>query len=132
MESRSSQWKLTSIGMAVVIVTALVTGLVVARWWGVEISRMDVESSREPSKPLELPPRSVSPAASPETAGPSMDVTKACNAEAARVSGSKTKDDKIAVGSSAGMLYGIDTYRQHDETYRAAYSACMRQKGYTI
>ena len=150
MEPRIDQWKLTSIGMAVVIVTAFVTGLLLARWYGDEISRLDVESSEEAPKLIELPPRIVTPAASPDTARaqrassiPPTAVTEACNQQAARVSGAdatteeKTVDvakDGAAVGvveGGAGTLYGISTSRESDETYRAAYSACMLKKGYT-
>ena len=130
------------------IVTAFVTGLLLARWYGDEISRMDVESSEEASKLIQLPPRSVTPAASPDTAPagrasavPPTAVTEACNQQAARAAGAnatteeKTVDvanDGAAVGVvGAGTLYGISTSRENDERYRAAYSSCMREKGYT-
>ena len=150
MEPRIDQWKLTSIGMAVVIVAAFVTGLLLALWYGDEISRLDVASSQEAAKLIELSPRNITPAASPDTARaqrasslPPTAVTETCNQQAARVAGAEaTREEKAVdvakdgtavgvVGVGAGTLYGISTSRENDERYRAAYSSCMRGKGYT-
>jgi len=35
------------------------------------------------------------------------------------------------VGAGGGTLYGLNANKQHDEHYRAAYSSCMRSRGYT-
>jgi uncharacterized protein YcfJ len=35
------------------------------------------------------------------------------------------------VGAGGGTLYGLNENKQHDEHYRAAYSSCMRSRGYT-
>jgi hypothetical protein len=135
MESRVNHWKLTSIGMAIVVVTAIATGLVVARWYGPEISQMDTQTSQGLSvAPVaELPPRTIattpvvpgpsasvnSPSASPATSSvPPKAVTQACNSYAAQQSGANTttkaktidivKDAAIgAVGGAAvGALGG--------------------------
>jgi uncharacterized membrane protein len=34
------------------------------------------------------------------------------------------------VGAGGGTLYGINENRKQDERYRAAYSACMRSRGF--
>jgi hypothetical protein len=34
------------------------------------------------------------------------------------------------VGAAGGTLYGLNENRKHDERYRAAYSQCMRSRGY--
>ena len=165
MEPRANHWKVTAIGMALVILLAIATGLVVARWYGPEISRFGTPTSELPAgTPVaELPPRpervtqvsssvaspSASPATEAETAPaasesarmssvPPTQVTEACNEQAARESGTKTttkdktvdlvKDGAIA---GAGPAYGIDPSRQDDTTYRAAYSSCLRDRGYS-
>jgi hypothetical protein len=35
------------------------------------------------------------------------------------------------VGAGSGTLYGLNENKKHDEHYRAAYSSCMRSRGYT-
>jgi len=35
------------------------------------------------------------------------------------------------VGAGGGTLYGLNENRKHDESYRNAYAACMRSRGYT-
>jgi hypothetical protein len=34
------------------------------------------------------------------------------------------------VGAGGGTLYGLNENRKHDESYRNAYAACMRSRGY--
>jgi len=35
------------------------------------------------------------------------------------------------VGAGGGTLYGLNENKKHDESYRNAYAACMRSRGYT-
>ena len=141
-------WKMTAIGMALVIVTALVTGLVVASWNGAD-------------RPKAVASGSVRHAAATPTAA---DID-ACNQYAKNTAGDKTmevvKDAVIGgavgasvgaaggaiagggkgagkgagigavVGATAGTLYGLNENKSHDARYVEAYRACMRGRGYT-
>lgn len=156
-------WKLTAIGMALVIATVLVTGLVVANWSGREGDKKVVDVS-----PGRAAPRAASAPAAPTSAGvPTQAAIDTCNQSAAAQAGQreKTKDTVIAgaigavagaavgaaggavidggsgagkgaiiggiVGAGGGTLYGLNENRKHDESYRNAYAACMRSRGYT-
>jgi hypothetical protein len=161
-------WKITAIGMAVVVVTALVTGLVVANWTGGERDR--AADDRPSPKVAE---QSTKPArVSSAVAGtPSKNTIEACNRYAAAEAGAKrdTKDKTVevvkdgaigaavgaavgaaggaiadggkgagkgaaiggVVGAGAGSLYGLNENKKADEKYRAAYSSCMRARGYS-
>jgi hypothetical protein len=104
--SWKNPWKLTAIGMALVIATVLVTGLVVANWDGKESDKkvVDVTSSRA------APRGSTSPAAAPATGVPTQAAINACNQSAAGQAGQreKTKDTVIAgaIGAVAGAAVG--------------------------
>ena len=109
---RYNPWKLTTIGLALVIVTALITGLVVASW------------NKEPGKPVSAAaPAAVSrpPVANPApvpaaprrvATAPSPAEVEACNAQANAKATDKTlevvKDAAIggAVGAGVGAAGG--------------------------
>jgi len=158
-ESWKNPWKLTAIGMALVIASVLVTGLVVANWTGGEAGKKAsvVISDRTAT-------HSTAPAAS---AVPTQSAIAACNQSAAAQAGQrdKTRDTLIAgaigavggaavgaaggavidggsgagkgaiigglVGAGGGTLYGLNENRKHDESYRNSYAACMHARGYT-
>jgi hypothetical protein len=161
-------WKITAIGMAVVVVTALVTGLVVANWTGGERDRAAAD---RPST-TKMAEQSAKPArVSSAVATPSKNAIEACNRYAASEAGAKrdTKDKTVEVvkdgaigaavgaavgaaggaiadggkgagkgaaigglvGAGAGSLYGLNENKKSDEKYRAAYSSCMRARGYS-
>jgi hypothetical protein len=143
-------WKITSIGMAVVFATALITALVVANWTG----------NRSPGP--EVRPSKVSVPSPPPR--PSASEIEACNQYARSTAGDKTtevvKDALIGgalgagvgaaggaiaeggkgagkgaaiggiVGAAAGSLYGLNEMKQYDARYVSAYRACMKEKGY--
>ena len=149
-------WKMTAIGMAVVMVTALVTGLVVANWTGGD--RVAQEQKPQTAMPVRV-------ASTP--AAPTSSAIAACNRYAASEAGSKDKTMEVVkdgaigavagaaigaaggaiagggkgagkgaaiggvVGAGGGTLYGLNENKKHDERYRAAYSSCMRARGYT-
>lgn len=151
-EERWNPWKLTTIGLLLVIATALVTGLVVANWVG----------NKEKVKPITTAPHgSVRPAA----VTPSASDTEACNQYAKSVVGSRTTEvvtdaliggaigagvgaagGAIAsggkgagkgaaigglVGATAGTLYGLNEANKNDARYVEAYRTCMKRRGYT-
>jgi hypothetical protein len=99
-------WKLTAIGMALVIATVLVTGLVVANWSGRESDKPVVDVS-----PARTGPRvATSPAAPTAAAVPTQSAINTCNQSAAAQAGQRenTKDTVIAgaIGAVAGAAVG--------------------------
>ena len=164
-----NSWKMTAIGMAVVMVTALVTGLVVANWTGGD--RVAQEQKSQPKPQTAMPvqkPQAATPArvASAPTV-PTASAIEACNKYAASEAGTRDKTMEVVkdgaigavvgaavgaaggaiagggkgagkgaaiggvVGAGGGTLYGLNENKKHDESYRAAYSSCMRARGYT-
>lgn len=104
-------WKLTAIGMAVVVVTALVTGLVVANWTGTARDR--AAADRPTSKMAEQPAHQARVASAVATT-PSKTAIEACNRYAANTAGTKreTKDKTVevvkdgAIGAAVGAAVG--------------------------
>jgi len=146
MTRRWNPWSVTAFGLVFVMATALVTGLVVANWSG---SSQEPEPIRQaPAAARPRPPaRSVSvmPAASPiartepvAIAVPTEEAVQACNRRAADEAGDPDRTEQVVkdaasgVGAAAegGTLYGLNESRRNDEKYRAAYSSCMRARGY--
>jgi hypothetical protein len=111
MQNGWNPWKITAIGMAVVVVTALVTGLVVANWTG---SERDRAAAEKPA--VKMAEQSAKPArvASAMSAAPSKSAIEACNRYAASESGPKkdTKDKTVevvkdgAIGAALGAAVG--------------------------
>jgi hypothetical protein len=152
-------WKLTAIGMAVVMATALVTGLVVANWTGGDRAAQE----QKVQKVQQASPVRVASA----SAAPSSNAIAACNKYAASEAGTKDKTMEVVkdgaigavvgaavgaaggaiagggkgagkgaaiggvVGAGGGTLYGLNENKKHDERYRAAYASCMRARGFT-
>lgn len=150
-------WKLTAIGMALVLATALVTGLVVANWSGTEpprtaaapagrgggLARPVVASSVPTQAAMDTCNRQAA-AQAPER-DKTLEVVKdaaigavvgaAVGAAGGAIAGGGKGAGKGAaiggvVGAGGGTLYGLNDNRRHDEQYRAAYASCMRSRGY--
>ena len=105
-ESWKNPWKLTAIGMALVIATVLVTGLVVANWSGRQSDKTVVDVS-----PGRAAPRvATSPVASTAAGVPTQAAIDTCNQSAAAQAGQreKVKDTVIAgaIGAVAGAAVG--------------------------
>src|SRR3989442_5259760 len=81
-------WKVTTIGMAVVIATALVTGLVVANWTGGD--RAAQEQKAQQTVQQATPARVAS-----APAAPSQSAINACNKYAASETGSEGKTHEV-------------------------------------
>ncbi|WP_337288559.1 hypothetical protein [Candidatus Methylomirabilis sp.] len=159
-DQRWNPWKLTTIGIAVVFATALITGLVVANWVGNQQTKPVAETPRGRVS------RAVSPRMTPSPAArPSGSAVAACNQYASSMAGDRTtevlKDALVGgalgagvgaaggaiagggkgagkgagigglVGATAGTLYGLSEARQADARYVAAYRGCMRSRGYS-
>lgn len=103
-------WKITAIGMAVVVVTALVTGLVVANWTGTERDRAAADKPAVTAEPPAKPAR----AATAVSTTPSKSAIEACNRYAAAEAGDKrdTQDKAVeivkdgAIGAAVGAAVG--------------------------
>src|SRR2546430_254545 len=126
-------WKITAIGLAVMMVTALETGLVVANWTGADRAAQTQNLQHQAT-----PPRAAS-----APAAPTRTAIDACNTYAASDGGSTDEAlDVVKAGASGavvgaavgaaggGMLYGINESKKHGERYRAAYARCMRVRGF--
>jgi hypothetical protein len=105
-ERWENPWKLIAVGMALVIATVIVTGLVVANWGGRESDKKAVDVS-----PGRATPREATSPAAPTTPGvPTQSAIDACNQSAAAQAGQRenTKDTVIAgaIGAVAGAAVG--------------------------
>ena len=113
-ESWKNPWKLTAIGMALVIATVLVTGLVVANWSGREADQKVVVSPGSTAPRVVTGPSTQATQttqATPAAAGvPTQAAIASCNQSAAAQAGQreKTKDTVIAgaIGAVAGAAVG--------------------------
>ncbi|MBI4611432.1 MAG: hypothetical protein HY726_20770 [Candidatus Rokubacteria bacterium] len=142
-ENIGNPWKVTAIAMALLamalaIVTALVTGVVVANWKGTEGAR-----------PVSAGSRGVAPHAG---RNPTPADIEACrhyaksqvrNATAevlkdpvggAITGGGKSAGEGAAIGgvvaATAATLYGLNEASKNDARFAAAYRACLRGLGY--
>lgn len=119
-------WKLATIGLSVMVATALVTGLVVASLGGRDAERQAISS------------------VAPKGGIPMHTSIADCNQVAAAQVGPHDKGAAAdggngagkgaaiggAVGAGGGSLWGLNENRKHDEAYRAAYAQCMASRGY--
>jgi hypothetical protein len=149
MDTGWNPWKLTTLGLVLVMATALVAGLVVANWSGSSLEsepkRGTPAATRQASPPRRAKPASLQIAQGGPAvpAVPTQDVVEACNRRAtAHVGDHDTTQEVVqdaaigavigaAMGAAGGTLYGLNENRKNDEKYRAAYASCMRSRGYT-
>jgi hypothetical protein len=112
-EGNWNPWKLTAIGLALVMVTALVTGMVVANWTGSAHDRQAVEmkGAQPPVKaapaaqPAASPRLAAAPAAPAAPARPSQSVIEDCNRYAAQPT-TKDKTLEVVKDSAVAGLVG--------------------------
>jgi hypothetical protein len=121
--SWGNPWKVTAIGMALVIVTALVTGLVVANWSGNQADRQAGAASTTPPPPppaASAPSRVASSSPTPRVAAspapqrastvPTQASIEACHQSAASQVGTRDKTVEVvkdgAIGAVAGAAIG--------------------------
>ena len=104
--SQWNPWKLTALGMALTIVTALVTGLVVAQWSGRPGDRNI--AAPEPSKTVPAPVRrSVAGAPAPSVAAaPTQATIDACHQYAAAQVGQRDKTVEVVKDGAIGAVAG--------------------------
>jgi hypothetical protein len=101
----TNPWKLTAIGMGVVMVTALVTGLVVANWTGGDRAAQEQPQKSQPQKSQPAPARVAS--ASPAVpAAPTQNAIDACNKYAASEGGTQNKTMDVVKDGAVGAVVG--------------------------
>jgi hypothetical protein len=140
-------WSVTAVGLVFVMATAVVTGLVVANWPGPSQEPEPMRQAPAATRPRP-PTRSVSvkPVAAPiarrvpvAIAVPTEEAVQACNRRATDEAGDPDRTEQVVKDAESGRVapagggtfYGLDESRRNDEKYRAAYSSCMRARGYT-
>jgi uncharacterized protein YcfJ len=152
-EDTWNPWKMTAVGMMLVVAIAVVSGLVVASWGPKEGPTASSSSATAPR------------AAEPISRPPSRADADACNQYAKAQAGNKAievvKDGAISavagstvgaaggaladggtgagkgaaiggiVGATAGTLYGLNETKRNDARYVEAYRACMKGRGFS-
>jgi hypothetical protein len=105
-------WKVTALAMALVMATALVTGLVVANWSGSELAQ---PASAPPSPRLAQQPRPSGARPAPSQtvqaipsapAIPTKEVVDACNRYAAAQIGESDKTTEVVKDAAIGAVVG--------------------------
>jgi hypothetical protein len=99
----NNPWKVTAIAMALVIVTALITGVVVANWTGRDLERKAETPKAEPLKAAAVR-MAVAPQSSAQ-ATPSRSTVEACNKQAAQA-GSHDKTTEVVKDAAIGAVVG--------------------------
>jgi hypothetical protein len=116
--SWANPWKLTAIGMGLVMATSLVTGLVVANWAPTSATKTEVAPS-EPVPPPPPPATTVKPSpkpvaptrvassAAPARSGvPTQAAVDACNQQAAAQAGQHNKTMEVVKDATIGAVLG--------------------------
>ena len=99
-------WKMTAIAMALVMATALVTGLVVANLTGKSEPERAAETVSPAETPKAAPAKPARVATAPRSTTPSAAVVDACNRQAAQQSGSHDKTMEIVKDAAVGAVVG--------------------------
>jgi hypothetical protein len=121
MSGNWNPWKLTSIGLVLVMATAVVTGIVVANWSGKAeepapvaeakpapaTKRMVAATSAPPAAPRVAAPAPAAPAAAPAPpAMPSQSTIDMCNRQAANAPTTGDKTMEVVKDAAIGALVG--------------------------
>ena len=108
MDNGWNPWKLTTIGLALVMATAVVTGLVVANWSGSSSHEEKlVAPSPRPSASTKTTARSPQAAQAPSApAVPTREVIAACNRYAASQVGEQDKTKEVVKDAAIGTVVG--------------------------
>jgi len=106
----NNPWKLTAVGMALVVITALATGLVVANWSGKGAGSQKAVDVTSPVRTAPRSPATASSPAAPTPAVPTQSIIATCNQRATTQVPSRDKTlDTVkdgAIGAVAGAAVG--------------------------
>jgi hypothetical protein len=108
MDNGWNPWKLTTIGLALVMATAVVTGLVVANWSGSSMQEAKlVAPSTRSAASTKTTARSLHAAQAPSVhAVPTQEVIAACNRYAASLVGEQEKTKEVVKDAAIGAVVG--------------------------
>jgi hypothetical protein len=152
-EDTWNPWKMTAIGMMLVVAIAVVTGLVVAGW-GPKDDTVASSSSAPGRRAAPIVPRTPSQAdvdacnqyANAQAGDKAIEVVKdgavgaVAGAAVGAAGGAIADGGKGAgkgaaiggiVGATAGTLYGLNETKKNDARYVEAYRACMKGRGFS-
>ncbi len=99
-------WKMTAIGMALVMVTALITGLVVANWSGSDTGAKVVAPPAPASRPAAPAASRPVAATAPVSTMPTQVAINACNQYAAQQAGQGDKTMEVVKDAAVGAVVG--------------------------
>jgi Glycine zipper len=101
----NNPWKATAIAMALVVVTALLTGVVVANWTG----RSELERKAEIPRTEPLKAAAVRMAVAPQSsaqATPPRSIVETCNRQATQQVGAPDKTTEVVKDAAIGAVLG--------------------------
>ena len=142
VEDTREPWKMTALGMALIVAAAVIMGFLMAGWG----PRAELEAMLAPV----IAPASPAPApAKIVTETPAPADVESCNQSAKAHAGNKTievvKEGVAEAGwgpgrggeiggmvvAAAGTLHGINERKKNDARYVEAYRACMKGRGFS-
>jgi hypothetical protein len=106
--SWNNPWKLTSLGLGLVVATALATGLVVANWTGTEsdeTAAVEAGSGRTAPRVASSQVPAAAPAV-PTQSAPTQSAIEACNQYAASQAGQRDKTADTVKDAGIGAIAG--------------------------
>jgi hypothetical protein len=113
MDKSWNPWKLTALGLVLVMATALITGLVVANWSGTNQDAAEQKAATATASKPAAPTRVATaphPAPAPRVAQapavPTQDVVDACNRYAAGQAGDQNKTTEVVKDAAIGAVVG--------------------------
>jgi len=106
-------WKMTAIGLGLAVITAVVTGVVVANWSGPDVKHK-AETPSVAARPAATarsttpdPAAATQPAAAPQPAAlPSQATIDACNQHAAASSSPRSNTKEVVIDGAIGAVAG--------------------------
>jgi hypothetical protein len=109
MDGSWNPWKVTTLGLALVMATALVTGLVVANWsgWSPESEPRFATRPASPQRSAAVKPAQPTTRGAPAGVGvPTREVIEACNRRAAAEVGEHDKTQEVVKDAAIGAVVG--------------------------
>lgn len=143
VEDTGHPWKMTAIGMALVVAAAVITGLLVVGWGpraGLEALLSPVIAPAPPAvAPATIVAQSPSPAdveacnqyAKAQAGDKAIEVVKEGAAAGAGRGPGQGAANGGMVTAAAGTLHGLNERKKNDARYVEAYRACMKGRGFS-
>lgn len=137
-----NHWKMTAIGLGLVVATGIVTGVVVASWSGRDAEpKPAVRVTARPASTPKVAAVVAVPApvavATVQASVPSQAAIDACNQHAASHTSQRSNTKEIVIDGAigamlggGGALYGVNENRKNEARYREIYASCLKSRGY--